>query len=64
LIIDLASGEVEEVMMKNKFLKSESGAGAAEYALLIGLIATVIIAAVTQLGTSLSSIFNSMASKL
>jgi Flp pilus assembly pilin Flp len=35
-----------------------------EYALLVALIALVAIAAVTAAGTSVSTIFNSIASKL
>ena len=36
------------------FFNDESGASAVEYGLLVALIAVVIIAAVTSLGTSLS----------
>ena len=43
-------------MIKN-FFKDESGAAAVEYGLLVGLIACVIIAAVTLLGTSISTKF-------
>ena len=37
---------------------NESGATAVEYALIIGLIAIVIIAAVTLLGTAISDLFS------
>ena len=37
------------------FFKDESGASAVEYGLLVALIAVVIIAAVTALGTNLYS---------
>ena len=37
---------------------NESGATAVEYALIIGLIAIVIIAAVTLLGTAISNLFS------
>lgn len=42
----------------------ERGATAVEYGLLVGLIAIVIIVAVTLLGTTLSGMFNSASSKL
>ena len=44
-----------------RFLRDESGATAIEYGLLAGLIAVVIIAGVTLLGTNLSSTFNGIA---
>jgi len=42
----------------------EGGATAVEYALMVGLIALVIIAAVTLLGTNLSAFFNTAATKV
>ncbi|MBM4300771.1 MAG: Flp family type IVb pilin [Deltaproteobacteria bacterium] len=39
------------------FFKDESGASAVEYGLLVSLIAVVIIAAVTTLGTTLKTKF-------
>ena len=44
-----------------RFMKDESGATAIEYGLIAALIAVVIIAAVTTLGTTLSSKFTSIA---
>ncbi len=41
--------------------KDEKGATAVEYGLMVGLIAVVIIAAVTLLGTELRALFNSIA---
>jgi len=41
--------------------KSEKGQDLAEYALLIGLIALVVILAVTLLGTNISSVFSRIA---
>lgn len=41
--------------------REEGGATAVEYALMVALIAVVIIAAVTLLGTNASSKFNSTA---
>lgn len=60
--------------MRQRLLKSQArvaltarvigdrGATAVEYALLVALIAVVIIAAVTLLGTNLTGIFNKTAS--
>ncbi len=42
------------------FFKDECGAAAVEYGLLVALIAVVIIASVTALGTSLSDKFNTV----
>jgi pilus assembly protein Flp/PilA len=44
-----------------EFLRDEEGASAAEYALLIGLIAGVIILGVGALGTALSDYYNNLA---
>ncbi|MBN9061040.1 MAG: pilus assembly protein [Rhizobiales bacterium 65-9] len=43
-----------------RFANDESGATAVEYGLLAGLIALVIIGAVTTLGTRLSTIFTTI----
>jgi pilus assembly protein Flp/PilA len=42
-------------------LEREKGATAVEYGLMVGLIAVVIIAAVTLLGGNLKDLFNSIA---
>ncbi|PZF78719.1 Flp family type IVb pilin [Aestuariivirga litoralis] len=47
-----------------RYLREESGATAIEYALLAGLIALVIITAVTQLGTRVNEIFGDIKSGL
>ncbi len=47
-------------MLKGK----EEGATAVEYGIMVGLIAVVIIAAVTLLGTQLSAMFTRIASAL
>jgi len=47
-----------------KFLKDEEGASAIEYALLVGLIAVAIVAAVTALGTKVAGTFTSITSSL
>ena len=46
------------------FLKDENGASAAEYGLLIALIAIVIIVGVTHLGDKLNQQFNYLADRL
>lgn len=47
-----------------RFAADQSGVTAIEYGLIAGLIAIVIIAAVTTVGTSLSGKFNSVAANL
>ncbi|MEW6436790.1 MAG: Flp family type IVb pilin [Pseudomonadota bacterium] len=46
------------------FLKNESGATAIEYGLIAGLIAVVIITAISTVGTSLSAKFTAVANNL
>ena len=48
----------------NAVCKSERGASAVEYGLLVALIAIIIIAAVSLLGGNLSNIFNKTANSL
>ena len=50
-------------MIKN-FLKDEAGVSAIEYGLIAALVAVAIITAVTQLGTKLSSTFDTVSAKL
>lgn len=53
--------------MKNvglRFFKDESGATAIEYGLIAGLIAVVIIGALTTLGSNVANKFNAIASNL
>ncbi len=47
-----------------KFKANESGVTAIEYGLIAALIAIVIIVAVTAIGTSLSTKFNSIATQV
>jgi pilus assembly protein Flp/PilA len=47
-----------------KRIRTEEGATAVEYGLLVSLIAGAIIIAVTLLGNNLSTLFNTMAGKL
>lgn len=53
-------------MMKHlsRFVADQSGATAIEYGLIAGLIAVVIIVAVSALGTSISAKFNAIAANL
>jgi pilus assembly protein Flp/PilA len=44
--------------------RQEDGATLAEYGLLLALIAVVCIAAITALGTKISSMFNTLASTI
>jgi pilus assembly protein Flp/PilA len=48
----------------NSVVRDEEGQDLLEYALLVALIALVAVAAVTAAGTSVSTIFNSIAGKL
>lgn len=48
----------------SNFLKNQSGATAIEYGLIAGLIAVVIITAVTTLGTNVSAVFTTVGSAL
>jgi pilus assembly protein Flp/PilA len=48
----------------SRFVKNESGATAIEYGLIVALIAVVIIGAVTAVGTSLSTKFNTVATSI
>jgi pilus assembly protein Flp/PilA len=49
--------------MKDR-LRNEKGATAVEYGIMVGLIAVVIIVAVTALGTNLTNLFNDISGKL
>jgi pilus assembly protein Flp/PilA len=46
------------------FIGDEEGASAIEYGLLVALIALVIVAGATALGTSINALFTSASSKL
>jgi pilus assembly protein Flp/PilA len=48
----------------SKFLNDESGATAAEYGLILALVAAVIIAAFTTLGTSISGKVSNVATQI
>jgi pilus assembly protein Flp/PilA len=46
------------------YLKSDEGQGMAEYGLILALIAAVVIAALTVLGTSISTLFSGLSGKI
>ena len=48
----------------NRFRQNEEGAALVEYGMLVGLIAVICVAAVTILGTDVSSAFSIIAAKL
>lgn len=50
--------------MLKGFRKDESGATAIEYGLIAALIAIVIVTGATALGTSISDLFNDVATEL
>jgi pilus assembly protein Flp/PilA len=54
------------VKFQNKLaqIRDERGATAVEYGLMVGLIAVVIIAAVTMLGTKLNGLFGTVATSV
>jgi pilus assembly protein Flp/PilA len=54
----------EYVPMFKKFLSDDNGATAIEYGLIASLIAVVIIAAVTTVGTKLTNTFTEVAGNL
>ena len=50
--------------MIRRFVREEEGATAIEYGLIAALIAVVIIAGVTLVGTNLNTMFNSVGGKV
>lgn len=55
---------VEEMWARIHFVRDESGQGLAEYALILGLVAVVAVAAVTLLGTNITAVLNNIAGSL
>ena len=47
-----------------RFLKSEDGPTAVEYAVMVALIAAVVVSGATLIGTKANSTFNDVAGKL
>lgn len=56
--------QLVKFQVKMAALRSDRGATAVEYGLMVALIAIVIIAAVTTLGTKLSGLFNTVATSV
>ncbi|MCZ2403969.1 Flp family type IVb pilin [Paenarthrobacter sp. Z7-10] len=50
--------------VKNRMIQEEKGATAVEYGLMVALIAIAIIVAVTLLGTNLSTMFTTIATRI
>ena len=50
--------------MVKTMLKNEKGQGMVEYGLILALIAIVVIAAMTTMGTNLQAMFTTVAGKL
>jgi pilus assembly protein Flp/PilA len=50
--------------MMSKLMRDKSGATAIEYGLIAALISVVIIGVLTAVGTSLSTVFNNIATDL
>jgi pilus assembly protein Flp/PilA len=48
----------------SRFIRDDSGATAIEYGLIAGLIAVVVVTAITTIGTKLTNTFNNIANKL
>jgi pilus assembly protein Flp/PilA len=63
MAIDASYGETNMQILA-KLLRDENGATAIEYGLIAALISVVIIAAVTLVGSNLSTNFNSIATAL
>jgi len=53
-----------KALVKLSTLRSEKGATAVEYGLMVALIAVVIIVAVTALGGNLSTLFTNVGNKI
>lgn len=56
--------QIVKFQVKAAALRSDRGATAVEYGLMVALIAIVIIVAVTLLGTNLSGLFNTVATSV
>jgi len=57
-------GRTDTMNLVNRFVTEDSGAETVEYALVLGLIALVAVAAITTLGTAANSIWVAMSGKL
>lgn len=52
------------IQAAKRFVRDEEGVTAIEYGLIAALIAVAIILAITNVGTNLSTLFNSIATEL
>ena len=48
----------------NRFVSEDTGAETVEYALVLGLLAVAAVVALTALGTSVSTMFNTASTKI
>jgi pilus assembly protein Flp/PilA len=48
----------------SRFIRDDSGATAIEYGLIAGLIAVVVVTAITTIGTKLTNTFNNIANQM
>ena len=55
---------MHKALVRLQTVRSERGATAVEYGLMVALIAIVIIVAVALLGTNLSTLFNTVANSV
>lgn len=60
----MTTGEMMRKLIRNKFLKNESGATAIEYALIASLISVVIIGSAAYLGGQVTNTFQFTADEL
>jgi pilus assembly protein Flp/PilA len=62
--VSLGQNDITMSAIFSRFANDDSGATAIEYGLIAGLIAVVIITAVTTVGTKLTNTFNNIANAL
>jgi pilus assembly protein Flp/PilA len=64
IFFEFANEETTMNTLFTRFMKDESGATAIEYGLIAGLIAVVIISALSAVGTKLSAKFTAVSGNL
>ena len=62
--VEIIESKSSKTSLFRRFIKDEKGATAVEYGLLVGLIAVVILATVTTLGTAISQKFDETQCKI
>jgi pilus assembly protein Flp/PilA len=62
--VDRCQGKAALMEKLTQYLSDESGASAAEYALILALVAIVIIGGLTILGTTINVVLNTMATDI